>query len=102
MQGRNVAIAGRRQGDEAEVDKVACDSEIAVKRRQIGECTRNGQSDETEQSDKYQPDGEIKKDRAHDAVISDPTTPEHGPRHYDAQRQTRDQPCGRVEIKIDA
>jgi len=37
MQRRNVAVAGGRQGHEAEVDEIAGDGEVAVKRRKIRE-----------------------------------------------------------------
>jgi hypothetical protein len=59
MQRRDVAIAGRRQGDEAEVDQFARDDEIAFDRAEPGECVRHHQSHEAEQRDKDQSDIEI-------------------------------------------
>src|SRR6202007_2020688 len=69
MQWRNVAIAGGRQGYEAEVDEITGNGEVAVKWRKIRERIRRGQGDEAVQGHEYQPDDEIEQDGADDAVV---------------------------------
>lgn len=71
MHGRDVAIADRGQGHEAEIDNICRDGEIVVQRRQTCESIRLDQSDKGIERRKDQPDAEIKQDRADDPMEGD-------------------------------
>jgi len=73
-----------------------------MKRWKICERLRRRQGDETVQGHENQPDDEVEQDWADNAVVRDPTRSEYGARHHDAECDTRDQPRGRVDVKIGA
>jgi hypothetical protein len=48
VQGHNVAVAHRRQRNEAEIDQVSGDGEIVLQRTEADKCIGHEQADETE------------------------------------------------------